>query len=1525
MQSQQLREVRSYGPDDAQNEQLVRTYTLSYDQSFVFNSGSGSGATRLKFITECAGTTCYRPTIFTWSTAQNTFSTQETTPTFDSERLSLSRFGDVGDGRQDLVWLKARLPLNSNPFIRSYDLFVSFGDRTASAATLTTPAQTAVFVNHYLRDSDLQLADLDGDGREDVVFLESAIGNDVWRAFRSLGRPTAGEAVFGNTNILNFPMTAFDKPTFADINGDGLLDVIYSRFETSPTTDPNFSTKARLQRFADSPARFEYGDEITLTGAWQPEIVAECGITPKGYRRVCGYGPLGTDGYLGPDLTGDGRGDLLLRLDVTDILEDKVCSNSPQPPQCEPILIASFTTLFATGNVNFATATVTLDRIWDSQNGPFRSPEGNISIGNSQLADLNADGLLDLIDFGEGATNFDTPLQYRINTGAGFTTPYLNAFPPQTNVRGNSFVDVDGDGRADLVAASTTTGVLQKSSFTRPGEPFTSYSALAGGNAKLCGTASCTNAGVQSQYSKLFSDIDGDGSLDFISLRVAGGSGLYVSRAPATSRYRARDVIEGITNGYGALTTLNYQPLTNKAIYQRDFNSRLDADRLGGAGGSNPERRFLGRGSPVIDLLAPIYVIARADSSAPRFGAVNAISRTRYRYTGLKIQSGGRGMLGFRTITSLDDNAALSDPSSPSFISTVTINRQDFPYIGAPIATIKSLVQGSFSYAPGNPSNDLDACAVNMEAVGKDCFYRPPADVNGSMAEPTVAAHPAVGGVAVSTPAQSWACFGSGGATVCEPANPATQSNCLLDTPTLNPGIFAGVQARLISPQGGEIDSGNFVPTSAQQPIFAFISGTNEPMRDPADGSLSLDQYSAFCYDSFGNNTQNVVDTYSPSDSVLFERKETNNSYSNFSGNAGGTFRWRLGRMTASSVTHMREDPNALGTYVSDTRNVNFTYDIGSITSTTQTNSGFLKSERSQSVALDATEDLRTQQFRDEFGNIIVKMSCSRGVPVADCDDPTDITKVLQRPTREGKPLDWVHRYAVTKYDTRLAAFLRRGRFADEDSVPFFDGTSTGASIFETTRAKVLSRNVFGDPTQTQDLNGVDQVMLYGALGRAYYQWSETVAGSTLNSGGVSSTTILRWCGSGINEVSCPSGSVFRQAAVSSLGQASYSYFDVLGRETLTVARSFNDPTDAAIGGNAAFNAKQFVASCKYFEAHGRNARASEPFFLSDVPTTPGEPRFTGDPCAAGRDWTITTYDGLGREQQTSYPDGGAKSLLYGKENGASANPLTTVTKITQSAGVILSTTITKNVLGEIIETIDDAGLSTKFEYDLNGNQVAIRRKAAASQADIVSAMFYDRSGRKTSETDPDSGNSTNRYNALGEVIRVTDAKGQISENHYDALGRIWQRVATGAGVSVQETSTFNVNGHQFGAVLSGEYTSASITLTEGINSGQPLKHGMIKIIPSTNDLIRAVQENNVVVVGRRTASGGHTVVITGVEYRPGGTYKTQANWFYYDHRVFLERVWFLDPATTIEIPRQMNGDDFLASVAFAFYIQKPR
>ncbi len=85
VQSQQLREIRSYGPDDNFADTLVRAYTFAYDQSFTFNGGSGSAAYRLKSVTECGsdGTTCYRPTLFTWSSAQNSFSTQENSASFN--------------------------------------------------------------------------------------------------------------------------------------------------------------------------------------------------------------------------------------------------------------------------------------------------------------------------------------------------------------------------------------------------------------------------------------------------------------------------------------------------------------------------------------------------------------------------------------------------------------------------------------------------------------------------------------------------------------------------------------------------------------------------------------------------------------------------------------------------------------------------------------------------------------------------------------------------------------------------------------------------------------------------------------------------------------------------------------------------------------------------------------------------------------------------------------------------------------------------------------------------------------------------------------------------------------------------------------------------------------------------------------------------------------------------------------------------------------------------------------------------
>src|SRR6266581_6753112 len=54
--------------------------------------------------------------------------------------------------------------------------------------------------------------------------------------------------------------------------------------------------------------------------------------------------------------------------------------------------------------------------------------------------------------------------------------------------------------------------------------------------------------------------------------------------------------------------------------------------------------------------------------------------------------------------------------------------------------------------------------------------------------------------------------------------------------------------------------------------------------------------------------------------------------------------------------------------------------------------------------------------------------------------------------------------------------------------------------------------------------------------------------------------------------------------------------------------------------------------------------------------------------------------------------------------------------------------------------------------------------------------MSYDRRGRKETMADPDMGSWNYGYDSLGELVRQTDAKGQIQTVLYDPLGRIQSR-----------------------------------------------------------------------------------------------------------------------------------------------------
>ena len=70
-------------------------------------------------------------------------------------------------------------------------------------------------------------------------------------------------------------------------------------------------------------------------------------------------------------------------------------------------------------------------------------------------------------------------------------------------------------------------------------------------------------------------------------------------------------------------------------------------------------------------------------------------------------------------------------------------------------------------------------------------------------------------------------------------------------------------------------------------------------------------------------------------------------------------------------------------------------------------------------------------------------------------------------------------------------------------------------------------------------------------------------------------------------------------------------------------------------------------------------------------------------------------------------------------------------------------------------------------------------------------SLTYDLRGRKTSMTDPDMGAWTYSYNALGELVSQSDAKGQTVTMVYDALGRMTRRTeAEGTTTWSYDTAT---------------------------------------------------------------------------------------------------------------------------------------
>ena len=144
--------------------------------------------------------------------------------------------------------------------------------------------------------------------------------------------------------------------------------------------------------------------------------------------------------------------------------------------------------------------------------------------------------------------------------------------------------------------------------------------------------------------------------------------------------------------------------------------------------------------------------------------------------------------------------------------------------------------------------------------------------------------------------------------------------------------------------------------------------------------------------------------------------------------------------------------------------------------------------------------------------------------------------------------------------------------------------------------------------------------------------------------------------------------------------------------------------------------------------------------------------------------YTTTTYDILGRPLTNLATDGSQTSYQYwtvvdglgiGFQYSRVTNPrnYNTTTKI--------------DSWGRTVKIDAPTGPDVDYTYDEADRLIGI------SRGNAITSIGYDYAGRKISMADPDMGNWSYVYDAIGNLTRQTDAKGQRICMYYDNLNRL--------------------------------------------------------------------------------------------------------------------------------------------------------
>jgi RHS repeat-associated protein len=255
---QRLAAIR-YEYDGGTGFGLVHRYEMTYA------SGAGSSRrSRLASVRQCGPAECLPATAFGWQDGINAFDAPVAGPMDALAGEALFADHD-GDGDPDLY-----LPVNVGGTERWH---VRLADGTTGGVYVAAPVNTGV-----ARYGTGRVLEFDGDGRRDLL-AQGPGSPATWFVHRSNG--AGGFLAAVNTGLTT---ATVPSPVVADVNGDGLDDLVYAR---------------------DFVVRIRHN-----TGAgFGPELTTSLGTTVNGGTTLL---PL-LDGAAGaPDFDGDGRQDLLI-------------------------------------------------------------------------------------------------------------------------------------------------------------------------------------------------------------------------------------------------------------------------------------------------------------------------------------------------------------------------------------------------------------------------------------------------------------------------------------------------------------------------------------------------------------------------------------------------------------------------------------------------------------------------------------------------------------------------------------------------------------------------------------------------------------------------------------------------------------------------------------------------------------------------------------------------------------------------------------------------------------------------------------------------------------------------------------------------------------------------------------------------------------------------------------------------------------------------------------------------------------